>query len=121
MDMATILIIPVVFGNLSAGAIHICRQMVILNAAFIPVWIFLNCQLAVSRAGGDTAMGAVADALMTVFISLPLLFILAIFTDMGPVRLYFWFKMVDFVRIIVFHYWLKRERWLRNLTKEGAE
>lgn len=119
--MATTLIIPVVFGNLSAGAIHICRRMVILNAAFIPVWIFLNCQLAVSRAGGDTAMGAVADALMTIFISLPLLFILAIFTDMGPVRLYFWFKMVDFVRIIVFHYWLKRERWLRNLTKEGAE
>ena len=116
--MATTLIIPVVFGRLSAEAVIICRNLVILIAGFIPVWLYVNCQLAVSRAGGDTAMGAFADAGITVFIMIPMLFLLARFTKMGPVMLYFWVKLTDILRIIVFHYWLKKERWLRNLTEE---
>ena len=116
--MSATLIVPVVFGNLSAGAVRICRQMVILNASFIPIWIYMNCQLAISRSGGDTAMGAVADALITVVITLPLLFLLAILTDMGPVLLYFCVKLVDFGKVAAFHFWLKKERWLKNLTTE---
>ena len=116
--MSTTLIVPVVFGRLSAGAVRICRQMVILNASFIPVWLYMNCQLAVARSGGDTAMGAYADALITVFVMMPMLFALAFLTDMGPVMLYFCVKTIDIVKIIVFHIWLRRERWLRNLASE---
>ena len=28
-------------------------------------------------------------------------------------------KILDVVRVIVFHLWLKRERWLRNLAAES--
>jgi putative MATE family efflux protein len=115
--LSTTLIVPYVFGRLSAGAVQICRQMVILNASFLPVWLYMNCQLAVARSGGDTAMGAYADALITIFVMIPMLFALAFLTDMGPVRLYFWVKTIDIVKIVVFHLWLKRERWLRNLAE----
>lgn len=114
--IASTLLIPIVFGRLSPEALTICRRMVLLMAVFMPIWIYMNCQLAVARAGGDTAMGAYADAAMTVFLMIPMVFALALFTDIGPVGLYFYVKLIDILRIVVFHYWLKRERWLKNLA-----
>lgn len=115
--MGSTLLVPVVFGRLSTEATTICRNMIMLMAVFMPVWIYMNVQLAIARSGGDTAMGAYADAFLTVFVMIPLVFLLAIFTDIGPIGLYFYVKIIDIVRIIVFHLWLKRERWLRNLAE----
>jgi len=114
--MATTLLVPVVFGKLSPEATDICRKMIMLMAVFMPVWIYMNTQLAVARAGGDTAMGAFVDAGITVFIMIPAVVLLAVYTDIGPIGLYFYVKLLDIVRVIVFHKWLKRERWLRNLA-----
>jgi Na+-driven multidrug efflux pump len=94
--------------------------MVFLMAVFMPVWIYMNCQLAIARAGGDTAMGAYADAFITVFIMVPMVFALALLTDIGPIGLYFYVKIIDFLRIIVFHIWLSKGRWLRNLAAEQS-
>lgn len=116
--IASTLLIPIVFGRLSPEALAICRRMVLLMAVFMPVWIYMNCQLAVARAGGDTKMGAYADAFMTVFIMIPMVFALALLTDIGPIELYFYVKIIDFLRIIVFHIWLSKERWLVNLAAE---
>ncbi len=117
----TTLLVPVVFGRLSANAISICRSMVILMSLFMPVWVYLNAQMAVSRAGGDTAMGAYTDATITIFVMLPLVFCLGFFTGIGPVTMYMCVKFLDFVKIVVFHIWLKKERWLKNLTVNKAQ
>ena len=42
--------------------------------------------------------------------------LLALYTDIGPVALYCGTKLVDAVKLVVFHFWLKKERWLKNLT-----
>lgn len=115
--LASTLLVPLVFGRLSSEANAITRDMLILIAVFMPLWIYLNGQLAVSRAGGDTAMGAVADALITVLIMVPGVFALALLTDIGPVMLYSYVRAVDIIRVVVFHIWLSREKWLRNLTE----
>ncbi|MBQ6389577.1 MAG: MATE family efflux transporter [Mogibacterium sp.] len=117
--LGTTLLIPVVFGRLSDEALLLCRRMVYLIAALMPPWVYMMCQLAVSRAGGDTAMGAYADATITVFVMIPIVFLLAIYTEIGPVGLYFCVKIIDILKIGVFHLWLRRERWLRNLTIES--
>lgn len=114
--LVTTLIIPVVYGKLSESAIEICRAMVIMMSCFMPVWVYLNAQQAVARAGGDTAMGAYMDSGLTIFVMFPLLFVLGYLTDVGPVMLYFLIRLLDIVKIIVFHIWLKKERWLKNLT-----
>ena len=116
---ATTLIVPVVFGRLSASAIDICRRMVGTMALFMPVWVYMNTQQAVARAGGDTRMGAVTDAGLTIFVMLPMVFLLARFTDVGPVVLYCGVKLVDVIKVVVFHFWLKKERWLKNLTLQS--
>ena len=117
--LATTLVIPLVYGKLSESAIEICRSMVIMMSFFMPVWVYLNGQQAVARAGGDTAMGAYTDSGITIFIMMPMLFILGHLTDAGPVMLYFLIKLLDILKIIVFHLWLKKERWLKNLTVQN--
>lgn len=114
--LATTLIIPVVFGRLSVNAIAICRNMVIMMSFFMPIWVYMNAQQAIARAGGDTAMGAYTDAGITIVVMLPMVFVIAFYTDFGPVMMFGAVKMLDLVKIVVFHFWLKRERWLKNLT-----
>ncbi len=118
VGFATTLIVPIVFGKLSPNAIAISRNMVILMSFFMPVWVFFNAQQAVARAGGDTKMGAYADAGITIVVMLPMLFVLGRYTDIGPVHMYLCVKLLDVIKIGIFHFWLKKERWLRNLTKE---
>ena len=118
---ATTLIIPVVFGRLSDNAVAICKNMVILMSFFMPVWVFMNAQMAVARAGGDAAMGAYTDATLTIFVMIPLVFILAIFTNAGPVQMYMGVKLIDLIKIVVFHFWLKKERCLKNLAKPSTD
>ena len=119
ITMSTLLV-PVVFGRLSESAIAICRQMVMTMSLFMVPWLYMNTQQAIARAGGDTAMGAYTDAGLTLFVMIPMVFALALFTDVGPVVLYCGVKLVDVIKVVVFHFWLKKERWLRNLTTREA-
>ncbi|MBQ6321847.1 MAG: MATE family efflux transporter, partial [Lachnospiraceae bacterium] len=112
----TTLIVPVVFGRLSRSAVSICRSMVMLMALFMAVWVYMNTQQAVARAGGDTAMGAYADSLLTLFVMIPMVIVLGQYTAIGPVGMYGCVKLIDLVKAAVFHVWLKKERWLKNLT-----
>ncbi len=118
--LATTLLVPVVFGRLSDSAIEICRSMVMTMSLLMPVWLYMNTQQAIARAGGDTAMGAYTDAALTLLVMIPMVFLLAIYTDVGPVALYCGVKLIDAVKLIIFHFWLRKERWLKNLTRRNA-
>lgn len=113
---ATTLIVPLVFGRLSESALDICRRMVGTMALFMPVWVYMNTQQAVARAGGDARMGATTDAGLTIFVMLPMVILLARYTNTGPVALYCGVKLIDLIKLVIFHFWLKKERWLKNLT-----
>ncbi len=86
----------------------------------MPAWVIMNAQQAIARAGGDTAMGMYTDSFITILVMLPMLFILARYTDVGPVTMYFGVKLLDLVKVFVFHFWLRKERWLKNLTVPQA-
>ena len=112
----TTLIVPVVFGRLSESAVSICRDLVILISICMPFWLYMNTQQAVARAGGDTAMGFYVDAMLTLFVMIPMVLLLGRYTAVGPVMMYAFVKIIDLIKVVVFHFWLKRERWLKNLT-----
>ena len=61
-------------------------------------------------------MGTYADAGITIVVMLPMLFILGRYTDIGPVQMYLCVKILDIVKMGISHLWLKKERWLNNLT-----
>ena len=118
--LTTTLIVPIVFGRLSDSAIAICRSMVTMMSLLMPAWVYMNTQQAVARAGGDTKMGAYTDAGLTIFVMTPMVFLLALCTDVGPVAMYCGVKLIDVVKLVIFHFWLKKERWLKNLTLQEA-
>ena len=48
----SVLLIPVVFANLSLDARIVTRNMVLVMAVYMPAWCYVNAQFAVSRTGG---------------------------------------------------------------------
>lgn len=113
--LCTITLVPIVFSNLSLSAQHICKRMLIIIAILIPVWIYINTQLAILRAGGDTRVCMYVDG-GTTAIMLPMLFLLAAFTNFSPVTMYMLAKSLDFGKIAVAGYALKKERWVVSLS-----
>lgn len=119
LGIATIFIIPFIFVNLSPEARLVTKQMVLVLALFMPVWCYINAQFAVSRTGGDTLMGVVVDLLTSFAMTIPAMFYMALYTPLGPVMMFTLVKSVDFVKIGIASYWLKKERWVKNLTLDN--
>ena len=110
------LLAPLVFGHLSQVAQDICRDLVLLVSLYMPLWVYTNVQFSVARAGGDTVMGAVVDGCVTLIVVIPGILMLAQWTDWGPVLMYGVLKLTDIIKIITAHLWLKKEKWVKNLT-----
>ena len=80
------------------------------------MWSLLNAQYAISRAGGDTKMGVICDTVGNVLF-LGGMILLTFLTPLGPVVMYAIVKLSDVPKAVIAQIWLKKERWLVNLTK----
>lgn len=120
IGFACILLVPVVFRNLSENSRGICSQMVFVMAVYMPLWVYINGQFSVSRAGGDTMMGMLVDGISNVFIVIPGIFLMAKCTSIGPVMMYAIIKSVEVPKIAIAHFWLKKEKWLVNLAEKNV-
>ena len=107
-----------VFGNLSIDARLVATGLVFVIAAYIPLWTLLNAQFALSRAGGDTAMGLWVDVGVTYAVFLPLAFGLAWWTSLGPVALFALAKLCDLGKAATAFWWLAKEKWVKNLAEK---
>ena len=119
--LLTMFLVPVVFRNLSLESQGICSSMVLTMALFMPAWVYVNAQFAISRAGGDTTMGMVVDGITTLGIILPGIFFMALCTSAGPVLMYISIKLVDFIKIVIAAIWLKKGKWIKNLAVENRQ
>ena len=120
IGLLCLLLVPVVFRNLSANSQSICRHMVLVMAIYMPIWVYMNGQFAVSRAGGDTMMGVLVDGIGNLGIVIPGIFILAKCTPLGPVAMYTLIKFVEVPKIIIACLWLKKEKWVVNLAEKQS-
>ena len=111
-------LVPLVFKNLSEHSQSICRRMVLVMAIYMPAWVYINGQFSVSRAGGDTMMGILVDGIGNLGFVIPGIFLMAKFTNIGPVMMYAIIKSVEIPKIIIAHLWLKKEKWLVNLAEK---
>ena len=110
------LLIPLVFSNLSPEARANCLGLVLVILAYIPLWGLLNVQFAISRAGGDTAMGMYTDVSVNTILFIPGAFILSFFTTIAPVPMFAILKLSDIVKFFICRYLLRKEKWVKNLT-----
>ena len=110
------LLIPAVFSNLSYAARTTSLGLILVILAYLPLWGLLNVQYAVSRAGGDTAMGMYTDLSVNTVLFVPGAFILSFATSMAPVPMFALLKLTDIVKCLICRHFLRKERWLKNLT-----
>ncbi|MDR1374656.1 MAG: MATE family efflux transporter [Treponema sp.] len=116
--LASTLLIPVVFSNLTGTARGISLGLIYVILAYLPLWSLLNAQFAISRSGGDTAIGMYADVSVNTLLFVPGAFILALCTPLEPVFMFAILKLSDIAKYLVARHFLKKERWVRNLTLE---
>jgi Na+-driven multidrug efflux pump len=109
-----------VFARLSSEARNISLGLVYVIVIYLPLWALLNALFAISRAGGDTAMGMYADLSVNTLLFAPGALLLAFCTDLGPVPMFALLKLSDIPKCLVARYFLKKERWVRNLTERHA-
>jgi putative MATE family efflux protein len=109
-------LIPIVFSNLSPDARSTCLGLVFVILAYLPLWALLNTQYAVSRAGGDTALGMYTDLAVNTFLFAPGSVLLSFFTPLSPVTMFAILKTSDFFKYFMARHLLKKEKWVRNLT-----
>ena len=81
----------------------------------MPVWIYVNTQLSITKAGGDTKVCMLVDGIVSIIV-IPYLLLLAHYTTFSPMALYLLVKMLDFGKVAIAQYELKREKWVVNLS-----
>jgi putative MATE family efflux protein len=109
-------LIPLVFSNLTPAAKSISLGLIYVILIYLPLWCLLNAQFAISRSGGDTAMGMYADVSVNTLLFVPGAFILAFCTSLDPVPMFAILKLTDIPKYFVARHFFKKERWVRNLT-----
>jgi len=114
--LLTYFLIPVVFSNLTPAARANCLGLVLVILAYLPLWCFLNTQFAVSRAGGDTAMGMYTDISVNFLLFAPGSVLLSFFTALAPVPMFAILKASDIFKCFIARYFLRKEKWVKNLT-----
>jgi putative MATE family efflux protein len=112
----TSFLVPLVFSNLTDAARANCMGLVFVILSYLPLWCFLNAQFAISRAGGDTAMGMYADVSVNTLLFAPGSVLLSLFTTIAPVPMFALLKLSDFAKLIIARHLLKKEKWVKNLT-----
>ena len=112
----TAFLVPLVFSNLSAAARGNCLGLVFVILIYLPLWAFINVQFAISRAGGDTAMGMYTDVSVNTLLFAPGAVLLSMLTSLAPVPMFAILKLTDIVKLFVARYFLRKEKWVRNLT-----
>ena len=77
-------------------------------------------QFAISRAGGDAATGMYTDLSVNSLLVVPGAILLSYFTSLPPVPMFALVKLSDIAKVFIARHFLKKERWVRNLTKKGT-
>ena len=116
LEVGSILLIPLVFSQLTAEARYVAKMLLIVIACCMPIWCFQNAQYAVARAGGDTVMGAKVDPFVNLCLFMPSIFLLYRFTALSAPIMYAISKLTIILKVILARRQLKKENWVKNLT-----
>ena len=116
LEAGSILLIPLVFSQLTAEARYVAKMLLMVIACCMPIWCFQNAQYAVARAGGDTVMGAKVDPFVNLCLFMPSIFLLYRFTALSAPIMYAISKLTIILKVILARRQLKKENWVKNLT-----
>lgn len=108
-------LVPIVF-NVSDEAVTIA--MTFLRVMSVLFWLYMfntQCYFTL-RAGGDTRSTMFMDSFYMFTVNLPIVGILAYFTNINIYLLYVAGQCTDFIKAILSFHLVRKEKWVKNLT-----
>lgn len=111
------LAVPIIYPSISPEAIETAQLF--LRVMGFTFWIMMfDCECYFTfRAGGDTKSTLIMDSAFMWFLNLPVLFSLALFTNIPAILIYVCGQATDIVKGFVAFHMVKKEKWVVNLTK----
>ena len=109
--------LPLVY-NVSDGVRSLATSLLWVSAAMMPFHAFTNCAYFTLRAGGQTTVTFLFDAVFMWVLCIPLAFCLSRFTDLPILPLFMAVTALDLVKCFIGVMLLKKGVWMRNLVNE---
>lgn len=111
-------IVPIIYPSVSSEALEMSQTILRIMGCLFWIYMF-DCQCYFTlRAGGDTKSTLFMDSGFMWLVNLPVLFGLALFTNLPVYTVYFIGQCTDIIKAFVAFYMVKKEKWVRNLAIE---
>lgn len=91
-------------------------ELLLINAAFMPVQAFVNTCYFTLRSGGKTIITFIFDSAYVWSICIPLAFVLSRFTDLPLVQMFLAVQALDIIKCIIGFFLVKNKSWVNNLV-----
>ncbi len=95
------------------------RNFIIVTSLFFPIQGFLNALYFTLRSGGKTVITFLFDSVYSWVISVPVAFVLCMYTPLPILTIYAAVQALDFLKLIVGYVLIKKGVWINNLVAES--
>lgn len=97
----------------------LARSFILITAAIMPICAYCHCSYFTLRSGGKTVITFLFDSVYTWIIVIPIATILAKYTALDIVYVFFFVQSLEFVKAIIGFFMVRSGIWLQNIVKEN--
>lgn len=95
---------------------RVATYLILVSAAFMPVYAYENASYFTLRSGGKTWITFLFDSVFVWVISVPAAFVFTRFTDWGVVHVFIAVQCFDFIKMAIGFFMVRQGAWMHNLT-----
>ncbi|MFV0379821.1 MAG: MATE family efflux transporter [Anaerorhabdus sp.] len=110
-------VIPYLYNDLSFGAKEFAVTMLRIQSIMFIFFMISTQNYFILRAGGDTLSTFIFDSCFMWLINIPVVWYLTMYTDLPVYIIFICGQSVEFLKIALGAYLVKREKWVHNLAK----
>lgn len=114
-------VIPILYTTVSKEAMDVAQNMIRIQGLFFFIYTLNTQNFFIVRAGGDTRSTLIMDSCFMWLFNIPLLAILAYYTDLSIYWIYIIGQGTDLVKLAVSSAFVRKEKWVVNLTHHENE
>lgn len=108
-------LIPEIY-NTTGTVKELAKQLLLVNAAMMPVNAFTNSCYFTLRSGGKTIITFVFDCMFVWVLSIPVAFILSRFTSMSILSMFIIVEALNLIKCAIGFWLVKERKWVKNLV-----
>lgn len=109
-------IVPYLYSSASSEVLIVAQTMICVQALCFILYTINTENYFIVRAGGDTKSTLIMDSGFMWLFNIPILCLIAYFTNINIYLMYIIGQSSEFLKLILSHGLLKKEKWVVNLT-----